>query len=104
LYPGAAPRSIPVTLANPNRVAIFMTSLVTVAASTPAGCNAATNLRLVQSDASSARAVRVAAGGSVTLPASGVSAPAIGLADLPLNLDACKNAKFDLRFTGSAGS
>jgi hypothetical protein len=48
--------------------------------------------------------VRVPAGGSVTLPMQGVSAPTIRLLNLPVNQDACKNARFSLSYSGSAHS
>jgi hypothetical protein len=105
LYPGAPARPIVLTLSNPNSVAIYVTSLqVSVTASTSAGCSPATNLALTQSSASSAAPVRVPAGGSVTLPAQGVSAPTIRLLNLPVNQDACKNARFSLGYSGSAHS
>jgi hypothetical protein len=104
LYPGAAPLPIPVTLRNPNRVPIYVTSLVGVATGGPAGCDSATNIKLARSNASSARPVEIPAGGSVTLPAQGVSAPTIELVNLPVNQDACRNATFAVRFTRSARS
>jgi hypothetical protein len=104
LYPGAAPQAIPITLANPNGVSIFVTSLTVTVPSGPAGCDSATNLSLAQSDVSSAAPVEIHAHGSVTLPAQGRSAPTIGLVNLPVNQDACQNARFPLSFTGSAHS
>jgi hypothetical protein len=38
----------------------------------------------------------------VTLPAPGVSPPAIQLRDLPFNQDACQGARFPLAFSGEA--
>jgi hypothetical protein len=105
LYPGAPARPIALTLTNPNSVAIFVTSIqVAVTASTSAGCSPSTNLALTQSNASSAAPVRVPANGSVTLPAQGVTAPTIRMVDLPVNQDACKSARFTLRYSGSAHS
>ncbi|HEX7298604.1 MAG TPA: Ig-like domain-containing protein [Solirubrobacteraceae bacterium] len=105
LYPGAPAQPIALTLTNPNSVAIYVTSLqVTVAGSSSPGCSPATNLGLTQSNASSAAPARVPAGGSVTLPAQGVSAPTIRLLNLPVNQDACKNATFSLSYSGSAHS
>jgi hypothetical protein len=105
LYPGAAARPIALTLSNPNSVAIYVTALqVTVAGSSRPGCSAATNLALTQSNASSSAPARVPAGGSVTLPAQGVSAPTIRMLNLPVNQDACKNATFSLSYSGSAHS
>jgi hypothetical protein len=105
LYPGAPARAIALTLTNPNSVAIYVTSLqVTVASSSRPGCSAATNLALTQSNVSSAAPARVPAGGSVTLPVQGVSAPTIRMVNLPVNQDACKNASFALSYSGSAHS
>jgi Bacterial Ig-like domain len=105
LYPGAPARPIALTLTNPNPVAIYVTSVqVAVTASTVAACSPATNLALTQSSASSAAPVRVPAGGSVTLPAQGATAPTIRMVNLPVNQDACKNARFTLSYSGSAHS
>jgi hypothetical protein len=105
LYPGAAAQPIALTLTNPNSVAIYVTDLqVTVAASSSPGCSPGTNLSLTQSNASSAAPVRVPAGGSVALPAQGVSAPTIRMLNLSVNQDACKRATFTLAYSGSAHS
>jgi hypothetical protein len=104
LYPGAPARQLALTLTNPNNVAIYVTALTVSVTSSPAGCPAASNLVLSQASASSATPVQVPAGGSVTLPAQGVSAPAIQLLDLPVNQDACKSAGFGLTYVGSAHS
>jgi len=105
LYPGAPPQPIALTLSNPNSVAIYVTSLqVAVTASSSPGCSPAANLALTQSSASSSAPVRVPAGGSVTLPAQGVSAPTLRMLNLPVNQDACKNARFTLGYSGSAHS
>jgi hypothetical protein len=105
LYPGAPAQPIALTLSNPNSVAIYVTSLqVAVTASSSPGCSPATNLALTQSSASSSAPVRVPAGGSVTLPAQGVSAPTLRMLNLPVNQDACKNARFTLGYSGSAHS
>jgi hypothetical protein len=104
LYPGAAPQAIRITLANPNDVSIFVTSLSVTVPSGPAGCDSATNIGLAQSDVSSAAPLQISAHGSVTLPAQGRSAPTIGLVNLAVNQDACQNARFPLSVTGSAHS
>lgn len=105
LYPGAPAQPIALKLSNPNSVAIYVTALqVSVAGSTSPGCSPATNLGLTQSSASSTAPVRVPAAGSVTLPAQGVSAPTIRLLNLPVNQDACRNARFSLSYSGSAHS
>ena len=102
LYPGAAPVAVPVLIANPKPVPIYVTSLEVEVTSSPAGCDSAMNLALSGSSASSSAPLMIPARGSVSLPAPGVSAPAIRLLDLPINQDACKNAQFTLAFHGSA--
>jgi len=104
LYPGATPQAIHITLANPNDVPIFVTSLTVTVPSGPPGCDSATNISLVQSNVSSSAPVAVPAHGSIALPAQGHSAPSIQLVNLPVNQDACQNARFPLSFTGSAHS
>jgi hypothetical protein len=102
LYPGANPSPIPLVLDNPNAVPIFVTSLTVEVTAAPPGCDAATNLTLIPSSASSASPLAIPARGSASLPAPGVSAPAIALVDLPVNQDGCKDAQFSLAFHGSA--
>jgi hypothetical protein len=102
LYPGAEPIALPLTVTNPNPAPIFVTGLRVVVAADPAGCSSDENLALVQSNASSASPLKVPANGSVQLPAGRVLAPTIQLRDLPVNQDACKNARFPLGFSGVA--
>ncbi|HTL24277.1 MAG TPA: hypothetical protein VL281_09630 [Mycobacteriales bacterium] len=105
LYPGAAPQDIAVKLSNPNSVAIFVTDVqVAVASNSNGGCSTAANFAVTQSSASSTTPVLVPAGGSVTLPAQGVSAPKIRMPNLSSSQDACKNATLALTYTGSAHS
>ena len=105
LMPGLT-TAIPLTLANPNGVPIFVTALtVAIAAdSTPAGCSSANNVQLTQSNASSADPITVPARGSVTLT-SAPRAPKITLLNLTgVNQDVCKNKSFALTYSGSASS
>jgi hypothetical protein len=102
LYPGAPAQALPLTIANPNPVPIFVTNLQVRAAADPAGCASAENLVLSGSSASSAAPLKVPAGGSASLPAPGVSAPSIALRDLPVSQDACQRAQFPLSFSGTA--
>jgi hypothetical protein len=102
LYPGAPAQALPLTIANPNPVPIFVTSLQVRAATDSAGCASAENLVLSGSSASSAAPLKVPAGGSASLPAPGVSAPSIALRDLPVSQDACQRAQFPLSFSGTA--
>lgn len=102
LYPGAEPSAIPVTISNPNSVPITVTSLRVTASGGAAGCSPADNVELTV-PAMAGGKLRVAAHGSVALPSAAVAAPTIALRELPVDQDACKNASFDLAFSGSAG-
>ena len=102
LHPGAPPTALPLVIANPNSVPIFVTGLSVTVTADPVGCASAENLVLGQSGASSAAPIEIPAGGSVSVPSPGASAPTIQLRDLPVNQDACQNARFPLEFSGSA--
>jgi hypothetical protein len=104
LYPGGPALQIPLTVFNPNPAPIQVTSLVVSVAVSPAGCSAAENLHIVQSDVSAASPLTVAAGQSITLPTQGDSAPTIQFLNLEVNQDACKGASFPLVYSGSAHS
>jgi hypothetical protein len=105
LYPGAAATPIAVKLTNANASAISVTALtVTLSASgLPAGCSAGW-FAFAPSSLSPATPVVVPAGGSVTLPAQGQTAPTIQMLESGTNQDACRNAQLTLRYTGSAHS
>jgi hypothetical protein len=102
LYPGAPPLALPLVIANPNPVPIFVTSLRASAAADPLGCTSADNLLLAGSSASPSAPIKVPAGKSVSLPSQGASAPTIQLRDLPVNQDTCQGARFPLSFSGEA--
>ncbi len=102
LYPGAPAVALPLAVTNPNPAPIFVTSLRATATTDPLGCTSAENLAIYRSSASGSEPLEVPAGGSVSLPAQGVSPPAIQLRDLAVNQDACQNAQFSLAFTGKA--
>ncbi len=102
LYPGAPALWLPVTITNPNPVPILVTSLEVAATADPPGCARAANLFLAPASLSGAVPLRIPAGGSASLPAPGISPPAIGLRDLPVNQDACQGASFPLAFSGRA--
>jgi hypothetical protein len=104
LYPGGPLSQIPLAVFNPNPIPIYVTSLAVAVASSPAGCPAAENLHISQSDASPEKPLAVPPDAAVTLPAQGVSAPAIQLLNLPVNQNACQNVTFPLTYTGSAHS
>lgn len=102
LYPGAPPVTVPLVVRNPNPAPIFVIGLRVSVTGDPPGCGATENLRLIQASPSSATPLTVPAGGAVSLPAAGVTAPAIALRDLPVNQDACQGAQFPLAFSGEA--
>lgn len=102
LYPGTPPVALPLTIVNPNPVPIFLTDLRAAATASPPGCAGAENLELVPAGVSSATPLEVPAGGSVSLPAQGVTPPTIRLRDLPVSQDACQSTQFPLAFSGTA--
>jgi hypothetical protein len=102
LYPGAPTVAVPLVLTNPNPAPIRVTSLKVAVTADPAGCPSDSNLELTQSSASERKPVKIPAGGTVRLPADGISAPAIALRNLPVNQDACQGANFPLAFSGEA--
>jgi hypothetical protein len=102
LYPGAPPVALPLRIVNPNPAPIRVTSLRVAAADDPPGCPSAANLEAIPASVSGSAPLKVAAGGALSLPAPGVSPPAIRLRDLPVNQDACQGARFPLAFSGRA--
>ena len=102
LYPGAAPVALPLVLSNPNSAPISVTALRVAVSGEPAGCGSRENLELIPASVSRSKPLKIPAGGSVGLPAQGISAPAIALRDLPVNQDACQGAQFPLAFSGEA--
>ena len=102
LYPGAQPLALPLTIENPNSERILVTELLVAVTAEPTGCASAENLALHKSNASDSMPLVVPAHGSVRLPADGIVPPTIQLRDLPVNQDACRNARFPLEFSGSA--
>jgi hypothetical protein len=107
LFPGAAARTVAVTLTNPNSVPIFVTDVqvaITGNSKSGVGCSTAANFVVTQSNVSSANPVQIPANGFVTLPNGAVSAPKVEMPNLPVSQDACKNAALSLSYTGSAHS
>jgi hypothetical protein len=102
LYPGAPPVVLPIKVTNPGRAPIAVTQLVVTIPQDPPGCPSARNLQLISSNVSSARPLRLRAGGSAWLPGRGVSAPAIRMRNRPVNQNRCQRARFKLVFTGTA--
>jgi hypothetical protein len=102
IYPGDPPAELPLTLSNPNDAPIYVTSLTVAVTASPPGCDAATNLGLTASSASIETPIEVPAGGTVSIPRPGASAPTIRLLDLPTSQDGCQGATFSLAFSGTA--
>jgi len=102
LSPGGPPLAVPLHLFNPNPVPIVVTALVVSAEGGAPGCSPAENLRITQSNVSPSNPLRLGAGETVVLPTATASAPTIQFLDLPVNQDACKNATFALRYSGTA--
>jgi hypothetical protein len=96
--PGAKPVPLALRLSNSGGARSYVTGLAVAVARSPARCRAAANLRIVQANASRRHPIRIPGGGSVILPAQGVSAPTIQLVNRPVNQDGCKGARFPLRF------
>jgi hypothetical protein len=101
LFPGDPAQQVPLTIGNPNSVPIEVTSLTASVSSSAAGC-AAENFALTASSASPAAPLVVPAEGTVELPSTQISAPAIALLDLPVNQDACQGAELELTLSGEA--
>jgi hypothetical protein len=95
--PGAPPVPLAVRLSNSSAVPRYVTKLTVTVTRSLARCRAEANLRLVQSNVSSLHPIRVPGGGSIPLPAQGISAPTIQLVNRPVSQDGCKGARFPLR-------
>jgi hypothetical protein len=102
MLPGEAPQPLPVLIVNHNPVPIEVTRLAVAVAEGPPGCPSEPNFELVPASISPSSPLAVPAGGSVGLPSSTVSAPAIALRNLPVNQDACQGARVRLAFSGEA--
>jgi hypothetical protein len=92
------------TVTNPNGFDLLVSGLVVTVrpGSSKPGCDGAANLQVVQSNAASgAASIVVPAGGSVTLPAQGATAPRVEMLNLATNQDVCKSAVFTLSYAGS---
>ncbi len=101
LYPGFPAQAQPVRISNPNDVPVEVTSLTVELPTELPGCPA-NSFDLTPSSASAASPLAIPAGGSVSLPSDEVSAPAIGMHNLPVNQDACQGTRLQLVFNGEA--
>jgi hypothetical protein len=101
LYPGMAPRQLPVSLTNPNQTPVYVTSLTVALAPGPVDCSAA-NFALGAAGVSEADPVVIPPGGAVRLPSREAGAPTIAMIDLPVDQDACQGIQLPLEFRGEA--
>jgi len=95
---------LPLTVSNPNGFDLKVSDLVVSVrpGSSGRGCDGASNLQVVQSNAAlGAVSVVVPAHGSVSLPAQGATAPELEMLNLTANQDACKGAVFTLDYSGT---
>jgi hypothetical protein len=90
------------TIANPLAIDLTVTGVVVTVApgSSRPGCDGPANLAVAQSSLAGDAAIVVPAGGAVTVPAAGATAPVVTMRDLPTNQDACKGATFTLVYSG----
>jgi hypothetical protein len=104
LYPGGPPRSIVLTLHNPNNFPVIVSSITASVSSSPTGCAATTNLDLQQSNVghgATPQTVTVPANQNLTLPAGAASRPTVQLLNLGVSQDACKNGSFRFSYTAT---
>lgn len=101
LHPGFPPQQLPILISNPNPAPIEVTSLAVGIGSDSPGCSAE-NFALTGSNASPTAPLVVPAGDSVSLPTATVTAPTIGMLNLPVDQDACQGANVPLVFDGEA--
>lgn len=101
LYPGHPPQQIPLVVGNPNSEPIEVTGL-TVAVGDGAPSCSAENFALTQSSVSPTIPLAIPAGASLELPRAGISAPTIGMLNLPVNQDPCQGVEVPLVFSGEA--
>jgi hypothetical protein len=103
LYPGGPARQIPLTLTNPNAVAVTVTALTVTPdySGLPSGCSS-TAFTVTQSNVATRQLV-IPPHSSVTLPSGGTTAPTVQLANAG-DQDRCKNAHVGLTYRGSAHS
>ena len=102
LYPGGS-APLPLKVSNPFDFDLRVSSLRVnvLAGSSVPGCDGSSNLQVMQSNtAGGVVSVVVPARGSLTLPAQAATAPLVEMLDLATNQDACKNAVFNLSFSG----
>jgi hypothetical protein len=103
LYPGQWV-DIPLSITNPNPVAIHVTALTVTVTNDPAGCPNGTNVLVQQSDAAPVTNELTVAAGATDWEIPSSFWPRIQLAETGLDQDACQGQSFDLDYAGSAHS
>lgn len=102
LMPGDPAQQLPVRIGNPNPAPIEVTSLTVAVAPQASGCDADANLAVTPSNLSPAMPLVVPAGGSISLPSGGATAPTVAMRELPVDQNACQGATVRLDFSGEA--
>jgi hypothetical protein len=100
LAPGLT-RPIALTVHNPNNFPVTVTGVQVTASTTTAGCTAADNVLLTQTDITPGQPLLLPSNGTVTLPAQGHPAPQIFFKNTLFNQDACKGGSFGLSYVGT---
>jgi hypothetical protein len=101
LYPGHPHQQLDLVVSNPNSSPIEVTSLTVAISPDPPSCSAE-NFALTQASVSPATPLVVPANGSLELPTATVSAPSLGMLNLPVNQDPCLGVEVPLAFSGEA--
>jgi hypothetical protein len=101
LHPGLPAQPLPVKIGNPNDVPVQVTKLTVELGAGPASCSQE-NFELTPAGVSVASPLTIPAGGSAGLPSGEISAPMIGMLNLPVDQDACQGTRLQLVFHGEA--
>ncbi|HEU5251914.1 MAG TPA: hypothetical protein VFU16_01135 [Solirubrobacterales bacterium] len=102
LMPGDPPQPLPVRISNPNPVPIEVVGLTFSVAPGAPGCVADPNFAIFPSSLAPSAPLGVPAGGSVSLPSPGATAPALALRELAADQNACQGSSVQLHFSGQA--
>lgn len=102
LMPGEPAQPLPVRIGNPNPAPIEVTSLTVAVTPEAPDCSGDPNFAVTASSLSPAAPLLVPAGGSVSLPTAGATAPAVAMRELPVDQNACRGATVRLDFSAKA--
>lgn len=101
LFPGHPAQQVSLVVSNPNSEPIEITGLTVAIGDETPSCPAE-NFALTQSNVSPTTPLVIPADASLELPSAGISAPTIGMLNLPVNQDPCQGAEVPLVFSGEA--